>query len=202
MPYSIRLITPADAAATLAVYAPYILNTSITFEYEVPSVEEFTSRIIHTTEDFPWLVCLENDTIVGYAYAGKHRLRAAYQWSPESTVYLAEAAQGKGIARILYETLFAILSLQGYYTVFAGVLVPNENSEKMHKALGFEEIGIFKNIGFKHGKWHDVQWLQRPLQESYSVNPSQPIPLREIANHPDVESILSTANIRIALIAN
>ena len=103
--FSIRLISRNDTSAALAVYAPFVLNTAITFEYEVPSLEEYSMRIESYTAEFPWLVCLQGETIVGYAYAGKHRARTAYQWSPESTIFLSEHVHGKGIARILYETL-------------------------------------------------------------------------------------------------
>lgn len=196
--YSLRFIQVDDAEAALAVYAQYVLNTAITFEYEVPSIEEFTSRITSYAAEFPWLVCLEGDTVVGYAYAGKHRARSAYQWSPESTIYLSEHVHGKGIARILYEALFAILRLQGYYNVYAGVLVPNEKSEKMHLALGFEEIGIFKKVGYKHGAWHDVKWLQLHVAE-HIINPPPPKPIHEVINSEEVALILQSANSKLAV---
>ncbi|MBK9247554.1 MAG: N-acetyltransferase [Ignavibacteria bacterium] len=197
--YSIRLISESDTESVLAVYAPFILNSDVTFEYEVPTVVEFAERISSHTVEFPWLVCLSGDCIVGYAYAGKHRTRAAYQWSPELTVYLSEDVQGKGIARILYETLFAILKLQGYYTVFAGVTMPNTNSEGLHKAMGFEEIGIFKKVGFKHGKWHDTKWFQLHLSE-YTSSPHIPRTIHEVVDMQEFASIIYTANRSLSII--
>jgi len=194
---SIRLITADDAEGALAVYAPYVLNTAITFEYEVPTLEEYSKRIESYTAEFPWLVCEQGNSIVGYAYAGKHRARSAYQWSPESTIYLSEHVHGKGIARALYEALFAILTLQGYYNVYAGVLVPNEKSEGMHRALGFEEIGTFKKVGYKHGKWHDTKWFQLHLAE-HELHPALPKTIHEVVNTPEFESILQRANLAVA----
>ena len=111
--YNIRLITPADAEAALAVYAPYVLHTANTFEYEIPSVDDFRTKIEKITAQYPWLVCECDGEIVGYAYGSTHRERAAYQWSPESTVYISDKHHRKGIARILYNTLFALLQQQG-----------------------------------------------------------------------------------------
>jgi len=163
--YSIRLAKESDAPGTLSVYRPFVLLTAITFEYEVPSEEEFRKRISSTQDEFPWLVCLKNDEVIGYAYAHKHRFRNAYDWSPESTIYLSEETHRKGIGKALYSALFQILKLQGYYNVFAGVGLPNVKSISFHRAMGFEDIGIFKKIGYKNGKWHDTNWFQLTLAE-------------------------------------
>ncbi len=194
--FTIRLIESNDSHAVMEIYKPYVLSTAITFEYEVPDVEDFSNRIETTSKEFPWLVCLLDDIIVGYAYATKHRYRTAYQWSPESTIYLSAEVHRKGIARILYETLFSILRLQGYVNVYAGVVIPNERSEGFHSALGFEEIGIFKKIGFKLGKWHDVRWFQLHLAE-HSDNPSPPTPITEIKHTHDFKHILEQATIQL-----
>lgn len=191
--YSIRLITENDAQAVLSIYEPYVLNTIISFEYEVPTLDEYLQRIKTNTEDYPWLVCLHENKIVGYAYASKHRYRTAYQWSPESTVYLSPEVHRKGIARILYETLFALLRLQGHFNVYAGVGLPNEKSVGFHRALGFEEIGIFKKVGYKLGNWHDTHWFQLVLTE-HTLNPSAPKKLNEITTTEAFRDILSKAN--------
>lgn len=191
--YTIRLATPADAPGMLKVYAPYVLTTANTFEYEVPSEEEFCRRIEAVIPGFPWMVCESDDEIVGYACAHKHRERTAYQWSPESTIYIAEAHHGKGLARILYTALFDILKLQGFFNIYAGVLSTNANSTAFHKAMGFEEIGLFRNIGYKLGEWHTNLWLQYALQE-HVAEPHVPIPFNKLADAPAVQTVLVKAN--------
>src|SRR5690606_4365208 len=191
--YNIRMATPGDAHGMLAVYRPYVETTANTFEYEVPSVEDFTGRVQAVIPDFPWLVCEHNGIIVGYACAHKHRERAAYQWSPESTVYIAQAYHGKGIARILYEALFAMLRLQGFVNVYAGVLATNINSTQFHRAFGFEEIGLFKNIGYKLGAWHSNLWYQFHLME-HPVTPPMPKKMLEILGTDECNNILLNAN--------
>lgn len=191
--YTIRLATPADAAGMLDIYKHYVENTSYTFEYEVPSKQEFEARILAVTPAFPWLVCELDGQIVGYAYAHKHRDRTAYQWSPESTIYIDHNYHGKGLARVLYETLFEILKLQGFFNVYAGVLSTNENSTAFHKALGFEEIGLFRNIGYKLGEWHSNMWYQLHLAEHHA-EPSVPAAFSEMKDSPAITTILNAAN--------
>lgn len=184
--YNIRLITPADAEAALAVYAPYVLHTANTFEYEIPSVDDFRAKIEKITAQYPWLVCECDGEIVGYAYGSTHRERAAYQWSPESTVYISDKHHRKGIARILYNTLFALLQHQGYINVFASVLVTNVNSVEFHRAYGFEEIGLFKNIGYKLGEWHTNLWFQYTLHK-HVIDPPVPIPITKLLNDEELK---------------
>ncbi len=184
--YNIRLITPTDAEAALAVYAPYVLHTANTFEYEIPSLDDFRTKIEKITAQYPWLVCECDGEIVGYAYGSTHRERAAYQWSPESTVYISDKHHRKGIARVLYNTLFALLKQQGYINVFASVLVTNLNSVEFHRAYGFEEIGLFKNIGYKLGEWHTNLWFQYTLQE-HVIDPHVPVPITEMLNNEELK---------------
>ncbi len=191
--FTIRLITTDDAESALAVYAPYVKSTAITFEEVVPTVEEFSSRTRKITEQYPWVVCESEGRVIGYAYASTHRARPAYRWSPESAVYVANDFHRKGIAKILYETLFSILKLQGYVNVFAGVVIPNLKSEEFHKALGFEEIGIFKQVGYKLGSWHDSKWFQKHLQIR-PENPPKPIPISELIETDAFKSIIENAN--------
>lgn len=194
--YTIRLATAADAGGMLKVYAHYVRTTANTFEYEVPAKEEFRQRIEAVIPGFPWLVCENNGEIIGYACAHKHRERTAYQWSPESTIYIAEAHHGRGLARILYETLFDILRLQGFFNVYAGVLSTNENSVAFHKAMGFEEIGLFRNIGYKLGQWHSNMWYQLHLSE-HRLEPAVPVAFSEISGADPVNAILVKANERL-----
>lgn len=147
------------------MYAPYVNETCITFEYDVPPVEEFEERIRKNTAHYPWLVCEENGKLVGYAYGCRHRDRAAYNWSVESAIYIAMDSQSRGIGKKLYQKLFDLLKLQGYVNVFAGMTMPNEKSNKLHHACGFEDIGVFRKIGYKFNQWHDVKWMQLRLYE-------------------------------------
>lgn len=191
--FTIRYVRPADAQGALDVYAPYVLHTAASFEYEVPGIAAFSEKVEKISAQYPWLVCEHNNTIVGYAYASTHRDRTAYQWSPEATVYLDERYHRLGIARLLYNALFDILRLQGYFNIYAGVLMTNEKSVAFHKALGFEEIGIYKNIGYKLGEWHSNLWLQLFLQEPVA-DPPAPIPIGEVMETEACQQILEKAN--------
>ena len=194
--FKIRLINFNDAAATLEIYRPYVENTIISFEYEVPTLQEWETRIKTNATEYPWLVCEYNNEIVGYAYGSKHRYRTAYSWSPESTVYLSDKFHRLGLARILYETLFDLLKLQGYVNVYAGVGLPNAKSEEFHLALGFYEIGVFKKIGFKLGAWHDTRWFQLHLVE-HPDNPAKPKIIECLQNNPDFITTLENANLKL-----
>lgn len=194
--FEIRLIKMTDTRDTLEIYKPYVQNTIVSFEYDVPTMEDFTDRIKTATEEFPWLVCLQDEKIIGYAYAHKHRFRSAYQWSPESTIYLKEGFHGRGLGKILYETLFSILKGQGYFNVFAGVGLPNEKSVNFHRASGFTDIGVFKKIGYKHGNWHDTHWFQLTLS-GHITDPPQPKTIREIKESRELEAIIYNANQRL-----
>jgi L-amino acid N-acyltransferase YncA len=197
--YNIRLVEKKDAQALRDIYAYYVEQTYVSFEYAAPSATEFWERIEATIQEFPWLVSTCDEKIIGYAYAHKHRVRDAYQWSPESTIYLSSDFQTKGIGRILYETLFNLLRLQGYHTVFAGVALPNDKSIGIHQRMGFEPIGVFKNVGFKNGKWHDTSWFQLSLQQ-IAGEPKAPIKLPEIQSSPEWIHIINNANQQLSTI--
>lgn len=192
-PVHLRPVQESDAPALCALYAPYVLHTSITFEYEVPSEQEFIGRIRTHTADYPWLVCESEGELLGYAYGCRHRYRTAYQWSPESAIYLAAGAQGRGIGKALYQTLFDLLSLQGYFTVYGGVALPNEKSEALHRACGFEVIGDFKKVGYKLGQWHDVRWFQLALQE-YVKEPAAPLNWEQAQALPEFHALMLRAH--------
>ncbi len=186
--YQIALIEESDHAACLDIYAPYIRDTVITFEYAVPTVEEFSERIRSITQKFPWLVCRYEGKVVGYAYASRYRDRIAYQWSVEITVYIHPDFQGKGLARRLYETLLAILRLQGFLTVYAIVGYPNEQSVGFHESMGFEAFALFIKSGYKHGQWRDTLWLQYTLGE-YPSEPKDPVGIGSIMGTKELEAI-------------
>ncbi len=167
---SIRVATKDDAAGMLDIYAPFILNSGITQETEVPSVEEFQKRIISNLKERPWLVCEIDGQVAGYAYAGKHRDRKGYQWCTEPSVYISEKYFGLGVANALYTALFDILKIQGYVNAYAVITLPNDRSIAFHKKFGFDYLTTYKKIGYKLGQWHDVGWMQ------YEVNPHKEEP--------------------------
>jgi L-amino acid N-acyltransferase YncA len=178
MPITIRLANREDAAQIQAIYAPYPF-TPISFEAEPPTVEEMRGRIEKTLEHYPWLVCEDSGEILGYVYATRHRERAAYVWSIDTAVYIRQGQHRRGLGRVLYTSLFSVLPLQHYVSAYAGVTLPNPASVGLHRALGFEPIGVYKQVGFKLGAWHDVAWFQRPLQ-ALPGEPSDPKPLEEV----------------------
>ncbi len=164
MQSTIRLANREDAAAIQSIYAPIVTETAISFELEPPSVEEMRRRIETTLQTYPWLVCDERE-VIGYAYGGLFRSRAAYQWTVEVSVYVHADHRGKAVARALYASLFDWLKVQGYATAVAGVVLPSPASMALHKSLGFQQVGVFHRVGNKFGAWHDVVWWELPLQE-------------------------------------
>lgn len=161
----IRSVTPEDADAVTAIYAPIVRETVVSFELDPPTVDEMRRRIVATVGRMPWLVGLDDlGAVCGYVYAGKHRERAAYQWSVDVTAYVREDCRGRGIGKRLYGELLGQLTDLGYCQAFAGIALPNPSSVSLHEAVGFTPIGIYRSVGFKHGSWHDVGWWQKPLQ--------------------------------------
>lgn len=179
---TIRMATRSDAEAIQAIYAPIVRDTAISFETEPPTVPTMQQRITDTLESWPWLVCEQQDRVVGYVYGSRHRTRAAYQWSVDVSVYIHAHARRSGIGRALYTSLFALLSLQGYYNCFAGITLPNPASVRLHESLGFAPVGVYRTVGYKLGAWHDVGWWQLPLQSGQDA-PSPPRPFRTIQQH-------------------
>lgn len=162
---AIRVATAADAEAIARIYAPIVADTVIAFEVVVPGGDEIRQRIVTTLERFPWLVSEDaNGTVDGYVYAGRHRERAAYQWSVDVSAYVREDARGRGVGKRLYTTLLGQLTELGYHQAFAGIALPNAASIALHRSVGFTHVGIYRNVGFKHGAWHDVGWWQRSLR--------------------------------------
>ena len=160
---TVRDATRGDAEACAAIYAPYVTDTAITFEYDPPSAAEMARRIAAAQRAHAWLVLEEGGGVVGYAYAGPFKERTAYRWSCEVSVYLQPGRRRTGSGRLLYEALFARLAERGFRTLVAVMTLPNEASEGLHRALGFEPVGTFRRVGWKHGRWRDVAWAQRLL---------------------------------------
>ena len=159
----VRDATAHDAAACAAIYAPYVIGTTITFETEPPDVAEMERRIAKAQARHAFLVLEDAGEVVGYAYAGPFKERAAYRWSCEVSVYLADGRRGRGGGRLLYAALLERLGARGYRMAAAGMTQPNEASGRLHAALGFEPVGTYRDIGWKFGSSHDVAWVQRPL---------------------------------------
>jgi L-amino acid N-acyltransferase YncA len=159
----IRSATTNDAAAIQAIYAPIVTNTAISFEEVPPTVDEMAQRIQTTLQSHPYLVAERGGYLVGYAYAGRHQVRAAYRWSVEVTAYVAEDARRSGVGRALYAQLLPTLAERGLHAAFAGITLPNAASVGLHEAMGFEPLGVYREVGFKFGQWLDVGWWQRLL---------------------------------------
>lgn len=159
----VRDATPADAAACAAIYAPYVTDTAITFEAEPPSAEQMATRIATAAERHAWLVLEQDARVVGYAYGGVFNARAAYRWSCEVSVYCERGRRRTGAGRMLYEALLARLAARGYRVATAGMTLPNDASVRLHRTMGFEPVGTYRRIGYKHGAWHDVAWAQCAL---------------------------------------
>ncbi|HEY0512742.1 MAG TPA: arsinothricin resistance N-acetyltransferase ArsN1 family B [Thermoanaerobaculia bacterium] len=172
----IRLASERDAAAIQRIYAPFVLQTAVSFETAAPGVDEMRSRVVATLARLPWLVCERQDEVIGYAYASPHRARAAYGWSVDVTVYVHEDHRRNGVGRALYASLLQVLRLQGFYNAYAGVTLPNPGSVGLHEAMGFRPVGIYRDVGHKLGQWHDVGWWQLALQ-AHAAAPAAPATL-------------------------
>ena len=166
----IRDAVETDAAAVLAIYAPIVRYTAISFEIEPPTVADMRDRVATTVETYPWLIAESDDRVLGYAYAGQHSQRAAYAWSVDVSVYVDDGARGQGVGGGLYRTLLRLLTAERYVMAFAGIALPNDASVGLHESLGFVPVGVFTDVGYKHGRWHDVGWWQRHLCDP----PSEP----------------------------
>jgi phosphinothricin acetyltransferase len=177
----IRLAAEADAAAVAAIYRPIVEKTTISFETEAPDEGDMRRRINETLIAYPWLVCERDGHLAGYAYATKHRVRSAYQWSVDTSVYVDPDFQRRGIGQALYRSLFAILTAQGFFNAYAGIALPNPASVALHERVGFRPIGVYKNVGYKLGAWRDVGWwqltLNEPTREPQPLLPLSAVPL-------------------------
>jgi len=160
MEIELRLAKLEDAQEVLDIYVPYIINSNVTFEYNAPSLDEFENRMKVIMKKYPYIVAVYQEKIVGYAYAHAHMERAAYQWNVETSIYIKADLKHQGIGTLLYCKLIEILKVQNVQNVYGCVTLPNENSERMHYAFGFQLVGKFHNTGYKFSKWHDVGWFE------------------------------------------
>ena len=191
----IRIATAADIPAILDIYAPYIQNTTYTFEYTVPTTAEFTRRFESITAQFPWLVWEENGKVLGYAYGSAPFERAAYSWCGEVSIYLAPEIQGKGIGRQLYTALEEIMWLQGYRVIYSLITTENTDSIRFHERLGYIHSFECKNCGLKFGRWLGVIWMEK--RRNFVEIPSVfPVPWRLVVeNDRKLKDILANLSL-------
>ena len=168
----IRVASENDAEAILAIYAPYVIKTSITFEYEVPTLEEFRGRMHHTLQKYPYLVAEQDGKILGYAYVGPFHARAAYDWAVETSIYVDENLRHSGVGGRLNRVLEAVLKAMGILNMEACIGVPEvedehltRNSENYHAHIGYRLVGEFYKCGYKFGRWYNMVWMEKMIGE-------------------------------------
>jgi len=190
MTATIRLATEADAEGIVAIYAPIVRETAISFEVEAPDVNAMRRRIAETLAHLPWLICERRGEVLGYAYASTHRTRAAYQWSVDVSVYVHARIRRSGVGKALYTSLLRFLDLQGFYNVYAGITLPNPASVRLHESLEFQPVGVYRAVGYKLGAWHDVGWWHLALRP-HAVPPGPPVGFGQIQDAPESHTALA-----------
>lgn len=176
-PTTIRTADPdRDAAACVAIYAPFVESGATSFEEEAPDAAAFAARIAEAQAGFPWLVAERGGDVAGYAYACPHRYRPAYRWAVETSVYVAESGRRSGVGRALYAELIRRLRRQRFQVACAGITLPNSPSVALHESVGFVPVGVYRRIGWKDGAWRDVGWWQLELQPPGEGVPAEPLP--------------------------
>ena len=186
----IRFADESDAAAIAEIYRPIVESTAISFETVTPDREEMSRRIAETVRDHPWLVCEIGARVTGYAYATRHRVRSAYRWSVDTSVYVSSSFRQGGVGRGLYESLFGILAAQGYFNAYAGIALPNAASVRLHEAVGFRKIGVYERVGYKFGEWRDVGWWQFELR-AHEESPAEPLTIADARALPEWNALLA-----------
>ncbi len=181
---AIRLAKHSDLGAILEIYAPYILETAYSFEYTVPTSEEFKDRFDDITAQFPWLVWEEDGVVLGYAYGSAPFERMAFSWCAEVSIYLAPEAQGRGIGKKLYRALEALLCAQGYRRIYSLVVSENHPSLKFHQAMGYRFLAEFPDCGQKFGKLHSLTWLEKQVDFG-DISDNKPVSWRSIVENDE-----------------
>lgn len=176
---NIRIVNLEDSKELVSIYKYYVENTAITFEYDVPSIEEFSKRIKDTLRKYPYLVAEENNKIYGYAYASAFKSRQAYDWAVETSIYVKNGDSRHGVGTLLYNELEKYLKMQNIINVNACIAYPNEKSEEFHKKFGYKTIAHFTKCGYKLGKWHDMIWMEKFIGE-HTDTPKSVIPFSEL----------------------
>lgn len=190
---AIRPARRADGAAMAAIYAPFCGDASaVSFEVVPPRAEEMERRLEAVSATYPWLVAEVGGHVAGYAYAGPHHERAAYRWAVNVALYIDAGHRRRGVGSALYTALFALLRLQGIHRACAGITLPNPGSTQIHAAMGFEQVGVFRRIGYKAGKWHDVSWWELALVAPSEAAPAEPLTYPQIAGTEEALAALRT----------
>ncbi len=191
----IRTASVEDAKELLDIYAYYVTDTAITFEYDLPSLEEFTHRISQTLTSYPYLVAEDQGRLLGYAYAGSFKGRAAYDWCVETSIYVARKARGRGIGSLLLSSLEYLLTLQGFLNANACISIPKEEDDpyltlgsvSFHENKGYRLVGTFHDCGYKFGRWYHMVWMEKMLGDHVSPQtPVIPFPILE-EYYPDLQ---------------
>ena len=190
MPARIRFADESHAAAIAEIYRPVVESTAISFETVPPDRSEMARRIVETTREHPWLVCEIGGRVAGYAYATRHRVRSAYRWSVDTSVYVDASVRQSGVGRGLYGSLFGILSAQGYFNAYAGIALPNAASVGLHEAVGFRKIGVYQRVGYKFGEWRDVGWWQLDLR-AHEASPADPLDIETVRSLSEWNALLA-----------
>ena len=192
VPLTLRAVVPEDASALLEIYAPYVTGTAVTFEYTVPTPEEFSGRIARTLERYPYLAACREGQILGYAYASPFKARAAYDWAVETSIYVRQDQTGTGCGRALYDALERILKAQHILSMYACIAYTDHaddrltnNSPEFHTHMGYELTAKFPKCGYKFGKWYDMIWMHKEIGPHTSA-PLPVIPVTEL----DVPNLL------------
>ena len=193
MPLSLRFVEEADHPRLLEIYSPAIVDSAASFEREPPGLLEWSERVNGVAGRYPWLVAVEGDIVLGYAYASQHRPRAAYRWSVEVSAYVGANARRRGVARRLYVALLEILRLQGICNAFAGITLPNPASVALHESAGFVPVGVYPKIGYKQGDWHDVGWWSLRLVDNDDA-PNEARSMAELQADPAVKAVLGSTS--------
>jgi L-amino acid N-acyltransferase YncA len=190
MAAQITFADESDAAAIAAIYRPIVESTAISFEIVPPEPNEIARRIAETTREHPWLVCEVGGRVAGYAYATTHRVRSAYRWSVDTSVYVDASVRRGGVGRGLYGSLLGILAAQGYFNAYAGIALPNDASVGLHEAVGFRKIGVYERVGYKFGEWRDVGWWQLTLR-AHEQSPAEPLDVSAVRALPEWNALLA-----------
>ncbi len=181
---SVRMAALQDVPRILEIYKPYVEHTAISFEYTVPTVEEFAKRFLHIAAQFPWLVWEEDGAVLGYAYGSRPFDRAAYQWNASASIYLCPEACGKGIGKKLYTALEQLLRKQGYRKVYAVITTANEASVAFHRAVGYRQTAVMPDCGYKFGAWYGTIWMEKDLN-TWDTPPCAPVSIGQITGYKE-----------------
>jgi len=193
MPHPALVIRPAqadDGAAAAAIYVPYVRDTAVSFEEKPPSDAAMAYRISGTLDTHPWVVAEREGVVVGFTYAAKHSQWPAYRWTVDVTVYVREGERRTGVGRQLYQALLATLRLQGFRSAFAEVVLPNPGSVRLHEAMGFQHIGVHRDIAHKLGRWHDIGYWRLALADGVAPL-GEPVPFAALRHTPTFDEVLA-----------